>query len=468
MTQALSAQKLIKSTLYMLSSAGGALALSLGSTLLLAYYLSPKELGILVSAEAFVGLFSLFFEFGFKNSIIKFASESKDNKDALNSAVGNALFIKVLISLPLIALIYFASSFMHFDELTQYILLCYILIFTSDNFAKIFGIVRRTLGQFKLMAVVNLVNPLIRVLAIFLVLQYLGDLKLLVHCFLALSIFRFLLSFLSTIKFVQAKIDLKQLKTMFKESSKFGLFDFLEDLQTRIDRVMISYFLGPASVAFYALPAKINRVVKIIPRTISQVFLPTLHKQYDNSLEDFTKTTKSLSKYIAIIGALLFMTIYYFSEPLLFKLYGDKFADSFQIVKLFAFVSFFWILNSSTGLILATKSAHTARLNSQIIFTIINIALNLYLIPKWGIVGAVYATMISNLIKLMIFSFITRRDTDNIKILLLLILPILLSYSVTVIYAFIIFIAALFIFKIIDLDEIISLNKIKSVKQNHN
>ncbi len=438
----------------MLSSAGGALALALGTTLLLAFYLSPKELGILMTAEAFVGLFSLFFEFGFKNSIIKISAKHESLEEGLNTTVGNALLIKSIITLPLAILIYLASQWMHYDSLTSYILICYIVIFTSDNFSRIFGIVRRSLGQFKLMAFVNVFNPLLRIATVFIILGLLsGDLKLLVHFFLALSLMRFIISFFSTISFVKPKLDTSQIKEMFMESYKYGLFDFLEDLQTRVDRVMINYFIGPASVAFYAIPAKINRVVKIIPKTISQVFLPTLHDHYEKSDQKYKDVTKNLAKYIAIIGAFAFFAIFYFSEPVITKLYGDKYAESLQIVELFAFVSMAWLLNSTPGVVLATQSAHRQRIWAQVISTLANIILNFILIPKIGIVGAVYATLASNLIKLFIISYMTRDCIDNLKIIIITIIPITLALFLKYYFAIPLFLIAIVLTKTISEDD---------------
>lgn len=412
----LNSQKLIKSFGYILSSSAAVIMLGLVSTLLLAYYLSPENLGILFTAEAFVALFSLFFEFGFKNSIIQSSAQTKDN--GLNIAIGNALLIKTIISLPLACLIYFSSRLMQFDSLTTYVLVAYIIIFTLDNYAKIFGVARRALGKFKLMAFITTLNPVLRVLSIICSFSFWTiDLMLLVNIFIGLSLIRLLISLFSTIFFIKIKMDTSKIQTMIKESFKYGLYDFLEDLQTRIDRVMISYFLGAASVAYYAIPAKITRLSQIIPQASSNVFLPSLQSHHESGSAEFKKISREHLRYTVMIAVIVSSIIYFLSEPFLTMLYSDKFAESFEVIRLFAFITFFWLVNSHFSLVFAAKSEHAPRLNWQFLATGINIVLNLALIPWLGIKGAVFASLAAVIIKTIGFTGFSAGhiDTNPIK-----------------------------------------------------
>ena len=56
----------LSSLIYMITGSFSALFIFLGTTILLAKWMSPEDLGILMAAEAFTTLFSFFFDFGFK------------------------------------------------------------------------------------------------------------------------------------------------------------------------------------------------------------------------------------------------------------------------------------------------------------------------------------------------------------------------------------------------------------------
>lgn len=439
----------------MLASSGGTMVLNLVITLLLAYLLSPNDLGVIMAAEAFVGLFSLFFEFGFQNSIVKLAVDNKkDMFDGLNAAVGNALLTKTLISIPLIALIYFAGLWSNLAETTMNVMMIYIFITLINSYAIIFGITRRALGKFKLIAIIQVINPLLKLITVLVVLNYVGGLMALVYSFLGLSVIRLLISFGTSAHLIKPRVDKSSLGQMFKESWKYGFFDFLEDLQTRIDRVMINSFLGAASVAFYAIPAKINRFTTVIPQTASKVFLPSLHKAKSDDQKEFLQMSKELSKSMAILGGLACLVIYYFSVDILNLLYGDKYAASIPIAQLFAFISLLWFINYTPTLILAVQAAHKKRVSIQVTFTLINIALNFILIQKMGIIGAVYATLLSNIIKFILVSYFTTSMTELSRIVIITALAIISAIALPWHFGLAGFIVILFLLKLLTKQEI--------------
>jgi O-antigen/teichoic acid export membrane protein len=404
----------------MITGSFSALFIFLGTTILLAKWMSPEDLGILMAAEAFTTLFSFFFDFGFKNSILKCSSENR-----LESAIGNAILIKLAIVIPVIALTYLTAWISHFEPRMIEVIHYYTLAMILDSFAKIFGIVRRALGQFKMTAAMNVTNRVLRLVVIFIVLVLCkGSMLFLVQMFAVSSLIKLILATVTTLRLTGISLDLSSIKEMFKDSFAYSIYDVLEEAQGNIDRLMLTYLMGTTSVAFYSVPARLNRFSQLIIQTVNRVYLPSLHDLYvkvekapsvDQALKDFLD---KVSFYSSLTGALIFLGIYFAAEPALYWIFGETYAESIPLVKWFGLLTLIWFLSICPSMLMACESFHKRRIAIVLCSTLLNIGLGWYLIPKMGLIAAIHATNVANFVALIAMLYFTRHRIDVRMILL--------------------------------------------------
>ncbi len=424
--QVLGKHKLVRAFAYMGASNVFMLLIGLATSVVMARLLNPREFGILLAGEAFVTVFSSLFTLGFRNTMFSVAAKHELGfKEGLNSAIGTGLLIKTLSLIPTVAIVYFAALWMKPSADELYVICSYIFIESMSSFAKLFGAVRRALGEFKLISIVTSTNKILRLIMIFVVLKYFGGWKLLVTLFAIFSIFKFLISYISTISLFKPCIDTKQIIPILKDSLGFGLFDTLDDAQARFDRVILNYFLGPASVAFYSIPARLNRLTKILPQTINQVFLPTLHQVYENTESRFLSLSQHISRLFALSGALTFIAVYYFSAFFIIKLFGEQYRESLVLVDLFAYATLLLFLDKAPNLVLAVRADHIKRIGSLLGSTTIFIALCFVLIPAYGIAGAVCASIIASAAKVVFLGFFVHKEISLLHSLFIVTPPML-------------------------------------------
>ncbi len=414
----------------MLGGSGGVLVLSLGITILLAKLLSPHDLGILMAAEAFVELFTFFFNIGFKNSVLKFAAADKDGFFAgLNKAIPSALIIKLIVLIPISFCIYLVTQFSQADPTLRQVIYYYIGIYVLESFASVFGIARKALGQFKLVSFLNTFDKALRLSVIYVVLSYYGGLLLLVQCFLFEKIIRLIVSSLTTLRLLKPKLALDQVGPMIKDSIGYGLLDSLETIQNKIDRTMLNSMIGPIAVASYSIPAKLNRAVKMVPQAITQVFLPSMHDKAVSDIEHFKWTAIQLSRFCSIAGVLVATLVYYWSVPILDWFFGDKYAEAILIAPLFAFVNLFWFLEKAPELVILTKAEHRDRMIVLVLSIVTNIACNWIFIAKFGVVGAIYGGIAAYGLIILSYWVFTWRYLDLSKIFLITAPALLMPFT---------------------------------------
>ena len=398
-------KNLFKSFSYLSISNVVVIICSAYTTVLLAQYLEPRVLGILLTGEAFVEMFSFFFTMGFKNSILEYANRDKESfVNGLNTALGNALLIRLFIAVPTCVLIFILAKFSHSEPLIIKVVLAYILVEFFKSFTNIFGVIRKALDQFKLVASLTAFNKVVQLLTIIVVFKYLGGIEILLVAYVLAALIKFLVSFFTTIKFCKLKFDFEGIPAMIKQSFLFGVFDYMEEAQSKIDRLMINYILGPSAVAFYSIPSKLNRLIKILPKSIKQLFLPQLFK-FSRSRDEFKSIIKKLILLTLILAIPISLGIYFLSNPVLAYFFSAKYSQAIELAPLFAFIAVIWFLNIVPSLILASRTDHKGRNIIQFISIILNILLNLFFINKFGIAGAIWATILANFIKFIMLQF---------------------------------------------------------------
>ena len=345
------------------------------ATVLLAQYLEPTTLGILLTGQAFVEMFSFFFTMGFKNSILDYANRNqKSFTEGLNTALGNALILRFIIAIPVCLFIFFLVKYTQSDPLMIKVVITYMLVEFFKSFTNIFGVIRKALDQFKLVASLTAFNKLMHLLTIFVVFKYFDNIDFLLLAYVLAALIKFLVSFVTTIRFCKPSFELSGIPAMLKQSFLFGIFDYMEDAQAKVDRLMIHYLLGPSSVAFYAIPSKLNRLIKILPKSIKQLFLPQLFK-HSRSPKEFQSLIKKLFLLVIGLAIPIALGIYFFSEPVLARFFSEKYAPAIKLAPLFAYIALIWFLNIIPSLILATQNDHKGRNFIQFVSIILNLIL---------------------------------------------------------------------------------------------
>ena len=85
-------------------------------------------------------------------------------------------------------------------------------------------------------------------------------------------------------------------------------------------------------------------------------------------------------------------------------LFSSEYETAIKLAPLFAFIAFIFFLESVPKMLLAALGDHKGRNGIQLGALLLNVALNLYMIPMFGIAGAIYATIASGTLRLILLS----------------------------------------------------------------
>jgi len=161
---------------------------------------------------------------------------------------------------------------------------------------------------------------------------------------------------------------------------------------------MIGIFIDSYEVGIYAVSAKIALLLNIFLVSFNTIFVPYISELYfGNRKNELAEVFKVVTKWIWACSIILFVFFFFLGKPIL-AIFGKDFSNGWVV---FILLSFFYLINSacgSNGFLLQMVGKQYIELTNCIFVMIMNIILNIVLIPMFGIKGAALATGISMIV----------------------------------------------------------------------
>ena len=188
------------------------------------------------------------------------------------------------------------------------------------------------------------------------------------------------------------KFSIKTAHKLLSESWALILSGFIVLIYMRTDQVMLNHLLGGHAVGIYSAGVKIVEVFYVLPLVLNPSILPTMIKGNDDKV-------KSLLSYYSVFliwsGVGLFIFNFFWGKGIVSLLFGHRYLDSFEIVKVLMLNCIFVFFSYSRGLINLKYSLFKFDTIYLFISALVNIFLNFVFIPKYGILGAAYASLLA-------------------------------------------------------------------------
>ena len=252
--------------------------------------------------------------------------------------------------------------------------------------------------QYAFMAVRNLVVKLVVIAAMFIFVHTEKD----VVIWVAISVLSTGLASIANALYIFRNVKLQKWRSLdWKRHLKPLIIFFLmvasTTIYTTLDAVMLGYMTTDADVGYYNVATKIKLVFVSIIGALAGVLIPrATHALASNNKDEYYRIV-NLSVHAAVIYAFFVVAAgVLFAEPLILLLAGDQYDASVltlqAIMPAVFFISFTQITLSE---ILVPKNGEKKLTIVYAIAGVIDIALNLVLIPHYQSLGAAIATTIA-------------------------------------------------------------------------
>jgi len=368
----------------------------------MARYLGVQNFGILSFALAFSGLFSIFTDIGLYQLTIR---EIARNKKLIGKYLGNIIPLKIVLALFTFSVGSLTVNLLNYPHQTIIVVYLIILSVIFRSFSNTFYSIFAAHEMMEYQAIGQILNSFLLFIGVFIVIYKEYDILALASLYLIVSIIIFGYSvIITTWKFTRPKIEFDWifLKSMVKEALPFGLTGVFIAIFYQIDSVMLSIMDGDAAVGVYNAAYRLVFVILVIRTTIHASIFPSLARAYiEKSKIQFELISYYLFKYLFIIIFPIAVGTTILANRFIILIYGTEYIGSIIALQILIWVNVIIFLNSYPRLFEVA--------NRQIIFTkitavgaLLNVTLNYFMIPIWSYVGASIATVITEVIILII------------------------------------------------------------------
>lgn len=397
--------------------------------------LMPSGMGKISFATSVVSYFILFSQLGIPTYGIRVCAKKRDSKDELTRIVHELLAINLITCS--IAYIFFFVAICSVPRLHKdfqlFLIIGLTILFNSIGMEWLY----RALEKYSYITIRSLLFKVVAIIAMFLMVHNQDDYLIYGGISILASSASNIFNFLHARKYISFKwIGEYNLFRHLKPVMIFFAMSCATTIYTNLDTVMLGFMCSNSDVGYYNAAVKIKTILVSVVTSLGVVLLPRAsyyieHKKMD---EFYRITAKAINfVFVAATPLLVYFTI--FSKEGIFFLSGDAYEASVLPMQILMPTLLLIGLTNIMGIqIMIPLGKEKTVLYSEIVGLIVNVLLNVLLIPKLASVGAALATVAAEAAVWIVQFISLKKDTVQsykqvkyVKIIVAILISSLLS-----------------------------------------
>lgn len=378
---------------------------------------TKQQYGLMSLIAATIGIISSFAPLGANRSILRFYNKYK-RIGQLNSFIGT-LFISTTCCGALLVLLVMAVSYLLVSAgvISDEFLYLLPIALIGGIFQKLFIFLNTTNRMEEYVSAYNLFGSIRKYAAMIAAIGFVLIYNSL-FAFYSAQLFTEIITITLLTFWVTKKtgnfMKFRPVNKIFNESILYGFPLAISAVGVMIfgfgDRYVIAYFLDTEHVAAYSVPYSLCQYFKeLVVTCINLSLIPLSYKLWgEGNIEEIKRLLTQVLRLYGIIAIPTIFLLFFISEELITVVASAKYIESSSIMPVvMCGVMISFIFPFSAGLHFKKKT--TTIMTITLLMAAVNIVLNFFLVPRYGIIGAAYSTLICGLALVFCFYFLSRK-----------------------------------------------------------
>lgn len=192
-------------------------------------------------------------------------------------------------------------------------------------------------------------------------------------------------------------------------SLPFALSNFLVMLYGTADIVLVGQLLGSAAAGVYAPASNLIGLVYLAPGAYFTVMVPVLSSETNRAAPGAQRTASLYVGSSVLLGGLLAAGMMLVAPLFIQIAYGAAYAQTIELLPLLSIVVWLHTVSFSLAAILTAQDLQKQRLIPQAAAAVINIALNVVLLQRFGLIAVAWSFVASEIILVAGYWYLYRR-----------------------------------------------------------
>jgi PST family polysaccharide transporter len=190
-------------------------------------------------------------------------------------------------------------------------------------------------------------------------------------------------------------LSIAEMQRLVKECWPLAIASLSVMLYMRVDQVMIGQILDDRAVGIFSAAVRVSESWYFIPMAVLAAVSPYLTAQHQLSNDRYQKHLIFLTR--AMFGlSIIVAVVFTFSAGRLTEfLYGKAYGPAASVLAVHAWAGVFANLGIAAGPWFVNAGILKIRMTHTLIGALVNVVMNLWMIPRFGVVGAAVSTLVS-------------------------------------------------------------------------
>lgn len=375
-----------------------------------AKYLGPEVYGYLALAASVFAIVNVIARLGLDQVYFKAISKNQTQKDIL---LRNMMRLISIIYLPLAGCV---LAIFAWRVETQYVAF-FIATACANYFSALDlrSIHFNALLMSKLNVIANTIGLLVSLLVRYLIVHWQLNIQwlclpIVIMTLLPYSI-RWMLDRRQNILQAQYQYQSKVFRRYRQYFIAVGLPLVISLLSVSIYLQSANFFLaalkGSHAVGIYAIASMLAGAWYFVPTTLVMSFLSLVYQAKTD--EDYLQHAARLLRYVLLITVGIITVLYLSAEYIIIWLYGEAFREAIAVFKVLLFSYFFSVIGFYFYRLTMKFSGYSFLAKKMTLTCILNLILSYVLIQHYGVLGAAYAALLTELISNLIFNLFYKK-----------------------------------------------------------
>ncbi|SNB46606.1 flippase [Geobacter sp. DSM 9736] len=378
-----------------------------------ARYLGPSQFGLLNFATAFVALFAAFSTLGLDGIVVR---ELVRHPDDRREILGSAIFLRLAGSLVTIVSAAGIISLLRQGEELPRLMVMIISIGTLFQTLDVidFWFQSRVLSKYTVMAK----NGAFIIAAFLKAILILRGAPLIFFAWAALL--ELVLAAAGLVFFYRRNggrirewlVRGARCRSLLADSWPLILSGLSIAVYMKIDLVMLGKMAGDQAVGIYSAATKMSEVWYFIPMAIVSSIFPSVIRAREKDESLYYRRMQRLFSFMAALSFSIAVPMTFLASLVVVPLFGEQYAAAGPVLAVHIWASLFVFYGVAQSPWDLAENLTRLALFRMAFGAIINVALNIILIPAYGVMGAAVATVISQAFSSVILNLIHPRTRE--------------------------------------------------------
>ncbi len=358
--------------------------------------LLPEGTGKVSFATSLISYFVMFAQLGIPTYGVRACAKVRDDKHLLSKTAHELLIINLVMTVISYAALAVALIFvprLRADRLL-YIVVSLTIFFTTIGMEWLY----KALEQYTYIAVRSILFKAVALVAMFLLVHEKKDYVIYGGISILASSASFIMNFFHARKYITMRpMGGYNLKPHLKAVAVFFAMSCASTIYTHLDTVMLGFMDTDTTVGYYNAAVRIKNILVSIVTSLGTVLLPRAAYYVEHKLWDqFRDISRKALNFTLVAATPMMLYFILFAKDGIFLLSGEEYAGSILPMRLAMPTLLFIGISNILGIqILVPMGKETYVLWSIIAGAVVDLILNIALIPTFGASGAAAANMIA-------------------------------------------------------------------------